>query len=129
LPWFIGGPRDARHHRLANAAIRVEIETRQEHELLLANQAFIAPAALNVGTALGSDVTVMRAGPVGIMFGLDTELRRYLERVNRIETRKVTGLEIVVSRVPRIRARWGDFEPTSTIKARAGRHPRRRLHR
>jgi hypothetical protein len=28
LPWFISGPRDGRHHGFANAAIRVEIETR-----------------------------------------------------------------------------------------------------
>ena len=38
---------------LANAAIRVEIETRQERELSFANQIVIAPLALNVGIALG----------------------------------------------------------------------------
>jgi adenosylhomocysteine nucleosidase len=37
----------------------------------------------------------MKAGPVGIMFGLDKELGRYLDRVDRIETRKVAGLEII----------------------------------
>jgi hypothetical protein len=59
LPWFIGGPRDGRHHGLANAAIRVEIETKQKHELSFANQIVIAPLALNVGTALGIDVVRM----------------------------------------------------------------------
>jgi hypothetical protein len=53
LPWFIGEPRDGRHHGHANAAIRAEIETRQKHELSFANQIVIAPLALNVGTALG----------------------------------------------------------------------------
>src|SRR5262245_4939790 len=52
LPWFIGGPRNGRHHGPANAAIRVEIETRQNHKLSFANQIVIAPLALNVGTAL-----------------------------------------------------------------------------
>jgi adenosylhomocysteine nucleosidase len=37
----------------------------------------------------------MKAGPTGIMFGLDKELRRYLDRVARRETYKVAGLEIV----------------------------------
>src|SRR5215470_338258 len=52
LPWFIGGPRDGRHHGLANAPIRVEIETRSKHELSSTNQTVIAPLVLNVGTAL-----------------------------------------------------------------------------
>src|SRR3974390_32157 len=37
----------------------------------------------------------MKAGPTGIMFGLDKELRRYLDRVARRKTYKVAGLEIV----------------------------------
>jgi adenosylhomocysteine nucleosidase len=37
----------------------------------------------------------MKAGPTGMMFGLDKELRRYLDRVVRRETYKVAGLEIV----------------------------------
>src|SRR5262245_7424448 len=52
LPWFIGGPRDGRHHGLANAPIRVEIETRSKHELSFTNQTVIAPLVLDVGTAL-----------------------------------------------------------------------------
>jgi hypothetical protein len=36
----------------ANAAIRVQIETRQEHELSLAYQIVVTLLALNVGTAL-----------------------------------------------------------------------------
>jgi hypothetical protein len=52
LPWFIGGPRDGRHYGLANAPIRVEIETRSKHELSFTNQTVIAPLVLNVGTAL-----------------------------------------------------------------------------
>src|SRR5262245_7020936 len=54
LPWFIGGPRDGRHHGLANAPIRVEIETRSKHELSFTNQTVIAPLVLDVGTALRS---------------------------------------------------------------------------
>ena len=52
LPWFIGGPRDGRLHGLANAAIRVEIETRPGQELFFVNQIVTAPPVLNVGTAL-----------------------------------------------------------------------------
>src|SRR5262245_32407106 len=52
LPWFIGGPRDGRHHGLANAPIRVEIETRSKHELSFTNHTVIAPLVLDVGTAL-----------------------------------------------------------------------------
>jgi hypothetical protein len=52
LPWFISGPRDGRHHGLAHAAIRVEIETRQKHKLSFSNQIVITPLVLNVGTAL-----------------------------------------------------------------------------
>jgi hypothetical protein len=47
LPWFIGG-----HQGLANAPIRVEIETRQKQGLSLAYQSIIAYLALNVGTAM-----------------------------------------------------------------------------
>src|SRR5262245_25397628 len=56
LPWFIGGPRDGRHHGLANAPIRVEIETRSKHELSFTNQTVIAPLVLDVGTALGLEL-------------------------------------------------------------------------
>jgi adenosylhomocysteine nucleosidase len=34
-------------------------------------------------------------GPTGIMFGLDKELRRYLDRVAFSKTRKLAGLEII----------------------------------
>jgi len=37
----------------------------------------------------------MKAGPTGILFGLDKELRRYLDRVARVEIHKVAGLEII----------------------------------
>jgi hypothetical protein len=52
LPWFIGGPRNGQQHGLANAAIRVEIETRLKHELCFANQIVAAHLVLDVGTAL-----------------------------------------------------------------------------
>ena len=52
MPWFIGGPHNRRHQGPANAAIRVEIETRQKHKLFFASQLVIAPPAFNVGTAL-----------------------------------------------------------------------------
>jgi hypothetical protein len=55
LPWFIGGPRDGQHHGLANAAIRVEIETRLKRELSFTNQIVAAQLILNVGTALDSN--------------------------------------------------------------------------
>jgi adenosylhomocysteine nucleosidase len=43
----------------------------------------------------GSDVTAMKAGPIGIMVGLDKELRPYRDRVARVEHHKVAGVEII----------------------------------
>lgn len=58
MPWFISGPHNRRHQGPASAAIRVEIETRQKHELSLICQIVIAPLAPNVGTAVVLDMYV-----------------------------------------------------------------------
>src|SRR5262245_39634264 len=83
LPWFIGGPRNGRHHGPANAAIRVEIETRQNHKLSFANQILIAPLALNVGTALiASQFARLEFAPPNRLCALKGCEKIYGERAN-----------------------------------------------
>src|SRR5262245_18792459 len=89
LPWFIGEPRDGRHHGLANAAIRVEIETRQKHKLSFSNQIVITPLVLNVGTALKLTKNLIESGP----FQRSKRIRRFFQ---------AAAASTVAWRIPRI---------------------------
>src|SRR5215207_4380198 len=50
LPSFIGDPRDKIHRRVAETVIRVQIETREKHELCVPLQRFTKGQPFNVRT-------------------------------------------------------------------------------
>jgi hypothetical protein len=52
LPEFISDPRDGSCQGIANAAIRVQIETSQNRKLSILHQSVVANPVFNVGTAV-----------------------------------------------------------------------------